>query len=86
MTSSPSGRCDGFKRECDQQRAQPGSRHIDGDAVIRANLERSKHPDLHRAGLNIGYRHSSRFLTRRRKPSALRRAAARFIGVSWVGS
>ena len=36
-----------FEREGDQQRAQPGARHVGQDAVVRANLERSKHPDLH---------------------------------------
>jgi hypothetical protein len=38
-----------FEREGDQQRAQPGARHVGEDAVVRANLERTKHPDLHLA-------------------------------------
>src|SRR5262249_52018528 len=36
-----------FEGKGDQQRAQPGARHIGGAAVVRANLERSEHPDLH---------------------------------------
>jgi hypothetical protein len=28
-----------FERESDQQRAQPGTRHVGHDAVVRANLE-----------------------------------------------
>ena len=38
-----------FEREGDQQRAQPGARHVGEDAVVRASLEWSKHPDLHLA-------------------------------------
>jgi hypothetical protein len=38
-----------FEREGDQQPAQPGTRHVGEDAVVRANLERSKYPDLHLA-------------------------------------
>ena len=38
-----------FEREGDQQRAQPGARHAGEDAVVRANLEWAKHPDLHLA-------------------------------------
>jgi hypothetical protein len=36
-----------FEREGDQQPAQPGARHLGEDAVVRANLEWSKQPDLH---------------------------------------
>ena len=36
-----------FEREGDQQRAQPGARHVGVGAVVRANLERSEYPDLH---------------------------------------
>jgi ABC-2 type transport system ATP-binding protein len=40
-----------FEREGDQQRAQPGARHVGEDAVVRANLEWPEHPDLHVADL-----------------------------------
>ena len=36
-----------FEREGDQQPAQPGARHLGEDAVVRANLEWPKQPDLH---------------------------------------
>jgi hypothetical protein len=36
-----------FEREGDQQPAQPGARNLGEDAVVHANLEWSKHPDLH---------------------------------------
>ena len=45
-----------FEREGDQQPAQPGARHVDQRARIGANLERSKHPDLHGADSAIGDR------------------------------
>ena len=43
-----------FERESDQQPAQPGARHVGQDAVVRANLEWSKHPDLHLADFAMG--------------------------------
>jgi hypothetical protein len=43
-----------FEREGDQQPAQPGARHVGEDAVVRANLEWSKHPDLHPADFAMG--------------------------------
>ena len=43
-----------FEREGDQQPAQPGARHVGEDAVVRANLEGSKHPDLHLADFAMG--------------------------------
>ena len=43
-----------FEREGDQQPAQPGARHVGEDAVVRANLEWSKHPDLHLADFAMG--------------------------------
>ncbi len=56
-----------FERERDQQRAQPGARHVGEDSIVRANLEWPKHPDLHppilpwaMAGLEL--------MTRRKKP------------------
>ncbi len=42
------------EREGDQESAQPGARHVGHDAVSRANLERSKHPDVHAADFAIG--------------------------------
>jgi hypothetical protein len=43
-----------FERKSDQQRAQPGTRHLGEDAGVRANLEWSKHPDLHQADFAMG--------------------------------
>src|SRR5262249_9598514 len=43
-----------FERGRDQQPAQPGARHLGDDAVVRANLERSKQPDLHLADFATG--------------------------------
>jgi hypothetical protein len=43
-----------FEREGDQQPAQPGARYVGEDAVVRANLERPKHPDLHLADFAMG--------------------------------
>jgi hypothetical protein len=43
-----------FEREGDQQRAQPGARHVGEDAVVCANLEGAKHPDLHLADFAMG--------------------------------
>ncbi len=43
-----------FEREGDQQPAQPGARHVGEDAIVRADLERSKHPDLHLADFAMG--------------------------------
>jgi hypothetical protein len=43
-----------FEREGDQQPAQPGARHLGEDAVVRADLERSKQPDLHLADFATG--------------------------------
>jgi hypothetical protein len=37
----------GFEGKGDQQPAQARARHVGEDAVVRANLERSEHPDLH---------------------------------------
>jgi hypothetical protein len=44
-----------FEREGDQQPAQPGAWHLGEDAVVRANLEWSKQPDLHLADFAISY-------------------------------
>jgi hypothetical protein len=43
-----------FEREGDQQPAQPRARHVGEDAVIRAKLKGSKHPDLHLADFAMG--------------------------------
>ncbi len=43
-----------IEREGDQQPAQPGARHVGEDAVGSANLEWSKHPDLHLADFAMG--------------------------------
>src|SRR5262249_42290878 len=43
-----------FEGKGDQQSAQPGARHVGEDAVIRANLEWSKYPDLYLADFAIG--------------------------------
>jgi hypothetical protein len=43
-----------FEREGDQQPAQPGTRHVGEDAVVRANLEWPKHPDLHLSDFAMG--------------------------------
>ena len=43
-----------FERESGQQPAQPGARHLGEDAVVRANLEWSKQPDLHLADFAMG--------------------------------
>jgi hypothetical protein len=43
-----------FERQGDQQPAQPGARHVGEDAVVRANLEWSEHPDLHLADFAMG--------------------------------
>ncbi len=48
-----------FEREGDQQPAQPGARHVGEDAVVRANLKWSKHPDLHLADFATGDRQAS---------------------------
>ena len=42
------------ERESDQQPAQPGARHVGEDAVVRAHLEWSQHPDLHPADFATG--------------------------------
>jgi hypothetical protein len=57
----------GFEREGHQQPAQPRARHLDEDAVVRANLERSQHPDLHPADSATGVEQASN--CRRRLPS-----------------
>jgi len=44
-----------FGREGDQQPAQPGARHLGENAVVRANLEWSKQPDLHLADFAMGH-------------------------------
>jgi ABC-2 type transport system permease protein len=49
-----------FEREGDQQPAQSGARHVGQDAVVRANLERPKHPDLHLADSATGAWRSGR--------------------------
>ncbi len=43
-----------FEREGDQQPAQPRARHVGENAVVRASLEGSKHPDLHLADFATG--------------------------------
>jgi len=43
-----------FEREGDQQPAQPGARHLGEDAVVGANLQWSKQPDLHLADFAMG--------------------------------
>jgi len=48
-----------FEREDNQQPAQPGARHVGEGAVVRANLERSKYPDLHLADFAMGDRPAS---------------------------
>jgi hypothetical protein len=48
-----------FEREGDQQPAQPGARHVGEDAVVRVNLEGSKHPDLHLADFAMGDRQAA---------------------------
>jgi hypothetical protein len=53
-----------FEREGDQQPAQPGARHVGEDAVVRANLEWSKHPDLHLADFAMGHEHASKRASR----------------------
>jgi ABC-2 type transport system ATP-binding protein len=44
-----------FLDESDQQPAQPGARHLGEDAVVRADLEWSKQPDLHLADFAMGH-------------------------------
>jgi hypothetical protein len=43
-----------FERERDQQRPQSSARYVGEGAVIRTNLERSEHPDLHFADFAMG--------------------------------
>jgi hypothetical protein len=43
-----------LEREDDQQPAQPGARHLGEDAVVRADLEWPKQPDLHLADFATG--------------------------------
>ena len=43
-----------FERERGQQPAQPGARHVGDGAVVRADLEGSKQPDLHLSDLATG--------------------------------
>jgi hypothetical protein len=43
-----------LEREGDQQPAQPGARHLGEDAVVRADLEWTKQPDLHLADFAMG--------------------------------
>jgi hypothetical protein len=43
-----------FEREGDQQPAQPRARHVGEGAVVRTDLERSEHPDLHPADSAMG--------------------------------
>jgi hypothetical protein len=62
-----------FEREGDQQPAQPGARHVGDDAIVRANLEGSKHPDLHLADFATGDRQGSKLVTRRGHPRRSRR-------------
>jgi hypothetical protein len=44
-----------LERKGDQQPAQPGARHLGEDAVVRANLKGSKHPDVHLADFAMGH-------------------------------
>ncbi|GAA3434138.1 hypothetical protein GCM10018954_037420 [Kutzneria kofuensis] len=43
-----------FEREGGQQSAQPGARHVGRRTALRAYLEWSEHPDLHRPILPWG--------------------------------
>jgi hypothetical protein len=36
-----------LERESDQQPAQPRARYVGESAVVRTELERAQHPDLH---------------------------------------